>query len=70
MANAAISWCSKRQAIVALSSTEAEYIALSSTVREVMWMRQLAQEVDMKFNGLTLLLCDNQSSIKLAESEA
>lgn len=70
MANAAISWCSKRQAIVALSSTEAEYIALSSTVREVMWMRQLAQEVDEKLNGPTLLLCDNQSSIKLAESEA
>lgn len=33
-------------------------------------MRQLAQEVDEKFNGPTLLLWDNQSSIKLAESEA
>lgn len=70
MSNAAISWASKRQSIVALSSTEAEYIALSSAVREVIWMRQLAQEVDEKFNGPTIINCDNQSSIRLAESEA
>lgn len=70
MSNAAISWCSKRQPIVALSSTEAEYIALSSSVREVIWIRQLAKEVDDKFDGPTLIWCDNQSTIKLAESEA
>lgn len=70
MANAAISWCSKRQNIVALSSTEAEYIALSSTVREVIWMRQLATEVENGNNEPTKIWCDNQSAIKLADSEA
>lgn len=70
MANAAISWCSKRQKIVALSSTEAEYIALSSTVREVIWMTQLATEVDNGYNEPTKIWCDNQSTIKLADSEA
>lgn len=70
MSNGAISWCSKRQPIVALSSTEAEYIALSSTVREVIWIRMLAKEVDANFGESTIVYCDNQSSIKLASSEA
>lgn len=70
MSNAAISWCSKRQSIVALSSTEAEYIALSSTVREIIWLRELAREVDKKFGASTLVYCDNQSTIKLSASDA
>lgn len=70
MSNAAVSWNSKRQPIVALSSTEAEYIALSSAVREVIWIRQLAQEVDHEFSGPTVIYCDNQSTIKLSASEA
>lgn len=48
LAGAAICWSSKRQPIVALSSTEAEYIALSSTVCEIIWLEQLADELDPK----------------------
>lgn len=70
MANGAISWNSKRQSIVALSSTEAEYIALSSTVREVIWIRQLANELNRDLIGPTKILCDNQSAIKLAKCDA
>lgn len=70
MSNAAVSWCSKRQSIVALSSTEAEYIALSSTVREIIWQRELAREVDNDFGQSTLIHCDNQSTIKLSASDA
>lgn len=69
-AGAAISWHSKQQQIVALSSTEAEYIALSSTVREALWTLQLQNEICQKSNGAFTIYCDNQSAIKLASSDA
>ena len=40
-----VSWCSKRQACVARSTTEAEYIALSTTSQEAVWLRRLLQNV-------------------------
>lgn len=70
MAGAAIAWCSKKQQIVALSSTEAEYIALSSTVREALWTLQLRDEICQKSGDALTIYCDNQSAIKLASSEA
>lgn len=70
MSNGAVSWCSQRQSIVALSTTEAEYIALSSAVREVIWLQQLAKECDDGKQGIVVTYCDNQSAINLGESEA
>ena len=40
-----ITWASKRQTVVALSSTEAEYIALSETAKEAAWLRLLLTEL-------------------------
>lgn len=51
MAGAAITWCSKKQQTVALSSTEAEYIALSSTAKEALWTLQLRDEIDRGSNS-------------------
>lgn len=70
MSNASICWNSKRQPIVALSSTEAEYIALSSAVCEVIWLKQLADEINGDIAKNITICCDNQSTIKLAESDA
>lgn len=70
MANGAISWSSKRQRTVTLSSTEAEYMALSTAVCDIMWLKQLAQELDVTDNERTNILCDNESTIKLAKSDA
>lgn len=70
LSNGAINWSSKRQQIVALSSTEAEYIALSSTVRDVIWIKQLLGEIDKSSIMPTTIFCDNQSAIKLGEIEA
>ncbi len=42
-----VSWCSKRQPTVALSSTEAEYIALTLTAKEATWLRLLLTELDL-----------------------
>ncbi|KAG5674318.1 hypothetical protein PVAND_004295 [Polypedilum vanderplanki] len=64
---AAVSWCSSRQRIVALSSTEAEYIALAGAVQEAIWLRQLSIELQIIPNDVTMIVrCDNQSTIKLA----
>jgi len=41
----AISWSSKQQAMIALSSMEAEYIALCASVQEALWLRSILQEV-------------------------
>jgi hypothetical protein len=63
-----ISWTSQKQDIVSLSSTEAEYIALASGAREVMWLRNFAEELGEKQSNPTPILCDNTSSIRLVEN--
>lgn len=70
MSGGAICWSSKRQPIVALSSTEAEYIALSATACETIWLIQLANELKQRKDGKAIIHCDNQSAIKLSLSDA
>lgn len=67
MADGAVAWLSIKQPTVALSSTEAEYVALAATVQEAIWLRQLAKELGAGDGILTPINCDNQSAIKLAQ---
>lgn len=69
VSNAAVSWGSKRQQTIALSSTEAEYMAMSSAVQEAIWLKQLADELGCRTKRAVKLFCDNQSAIKLTESD-
>jgi hypothetical protein len=46
MGGAAVSWQSRKQPLIALSTLEAEYIACSDAVRETKWLLQLAKDVD------------------------
>ena len=39
LGNSVVSWSSKKQIIIALSSTEAKYMVLSEAAREVLWLR-------------------------------
>lgn len=64
-----VSWQSKRQQTIALSSTEAEYMALSSSTQEALWLRQLQWEF-WQDTKPTPILCDNQSTICLAKNDA
>ena len=64
----AISWSSRKQPIVALSTTEAEYIAASDACRELLWLRALSSELNVSFDSSTILHCDNQSAIKVAKN--
>nr|GFC19285.1 uncharacterized mitochondrial protein AtMg00810-like [Tanacetum cinerariifolium] len=59
-----ISWSSKRQKNVAISSTEAEYIALSGCCAQILWMRSQLSDYGLVFNKI-LMYCDNKSAIAL-----
>ena len=63
-----VSWCSKRQACVARSTTEAEYIALSTTSQEAVWLRRLLQNVLKKQDNPTVVYEDNQGTIELTKN--
>lgn len=65
----AISWTSRKQNIVSISSTESEYYALSETAREIQWLKQLLQDFDMQFDQPIVIRCDSQSCIKMLENE-
>jgi hypothetical protein len=57
-----IIWQTKKQPIVALSTTEAEYIA-TTAITEIMWLRNLLQELNLLQNAPTTLYQDNKSTI-------
>ena len=65
---AAISWLRKKQATVALSTLEAEYIALSLAAQEITWLRKLLSEFGVKFDGPTMLMEDNQGATAIAKN--
>eukprot|EP00253_Pinus_taeda_P034137 PITA_34137 len=69
LAGAAISWMSKLQNIVALSTTEAEYIDASHACKEAVWLKGLLGEFGRLHDNIRLL-CDSQSAIHLAKNPA
>ena len=65
---AVISWRSKKQTCVALSTAEAEYMALASAAQEAIWMRQLLTDLRNPPREPTRIFEDNQSAICLANN--
>lgn len=63
-----VSWCSRKKKSVALSSTEAEYMAASTTTCEAIWLLKLLVNLFMQKMKATSVYCDNQSCIKLYEN--
>ncbi len=70
MAKGAVSWVSRKQKTVSLSSTEAEYMGLSDSCRQTAWLRSFQQELGFAVNKPTPLCGDNQGSIFLAVNPA
>ena len=68
LAGGAISWSSKKQGAVALSSTESEYIAGAHAAKEAIWLRQLLSNLGYGTHLPTLLRIDNQSAITIAKN--
>ncbi|GJU95954.1 retrovirus-related pol polyprotein from transposon TNT 1-94 [Tanacetum coccineum] len=59
-----VSWSSKKQKSTAISTTEAEYIALSGCCAQILWMRSQLRDYGFAFNKIPMY-CDNQSAIAL-----
>ncbi|GJY84928.1 retrotransposon protein, putative, unclassified [Tanacetum coccineum] len=59
-----VRWSSKRQKSTAISSTEAEYIAMSGCCAPILWMRSHLTDYGLEFNKIPMY-CDNKSAIAL-----
>nr|GEV41161.1 hypothetical protein [Tanacetum cinerariifolium] len=60
-----VNWMSKKQNCTAMSSAEAEYVALSVSCAQVMWMRIQLQDYGFNYNKIPLY-CDSQSAITIS----
>ena len=68
MGTGAISWASKLQQVVTLSTTEAEYISATSAGQEILWLRNLFSELGYKVKNASTLHLDNQSAIAVTRN--
>ena len=68
LGNSAISWSSRKQATVARSSTEAEYVALSAATQEAIWLQRLMKDLGKKMDTPIIVYEDNQGAIELTKN--
>jgi hypothetical protein len=65
----AVSWSSRKQELVTLSTAEAEYVAATHAAKECIWLRRLTGELFPSLQTQTTLFCDNQAALKLATED-
>jgi hypothetical protein len=62
-----VSWASKKQNSITLSTAEAEYITVGQCYAQLLWMRQTLRDYGYKLSKVPLL-CDNESAIRMADN--
>jgi hypothetical protein len=65
----AVSWSSRKQELVTLSTAEAEYVAATHAAKECIWLRRLIGEIFPRLIDQTTLFCDNQAALRLATDD-
>ncbi|CAI0389528.1 unnamed protein product [Linum tenue] len=70
IAGGAISWASKKQPVVTLSTTEAEFVAGSYCAAQCVWLRKILEQMGWEdsVSAATKVLCDSSSAIKLSKN--
>ena len=68
VARGCVSWSSKKQVSVGISSVEAEYVASANATKEAVWLRTLLKEVSYPQSQVTIVHADNQGVIALAQN--
>lgn len=63
-----VSWTSRKQGLVALSTTEAEYVAAASAVSEALWLKKLFSDIEVPLKHATPILEDNQGCLFMAKN--
>src|SRR6266540_1654107 len=68
MAGGAVTWSSRRQATIALSTVEAEYVAMSRCAQQMVWMQMWLDEVEIVHAMPGVVKGDSQGAIALAKT--
>ncbi|CAJ2662166.1 unnamed protein product [Trifolium pratense] len=62
------SWCSKKQEIVAQSTTEAEFIAATAAINQALWLRKILSDMHLEQRETTEVMVDNQAAIAISKN--
>ena len=68
MAGRAVAWSSKHQGTVALSTVEAEYVAMSRCAQQMLWMHSWLNEAEIKYSLPGIIRGDNRGAIALTKN--
>jgi hypothetical protein len=68
LGNSLVSWLSKKQSSVSLSTTEAEYIAATTCCTQVLWMKKTLQDIKVEYDQPISIICDNTSAINISKN--
>lgn len=63
-----VTWRSKKQSVVARSSAEAEFRAMALGICELLWMKQVLEDLKIQCEGPMKLFCDNKPAISIAHN--
>ena len=63
-----VTWRSKKQKVVALSSAKAEFRGIARGLTEILWFRKLMAEIGFPHTGACRLLCDNKATISISKN--
>ncbi|KAL9429389.1 hypothetical protein AB3S75_031241 [Citrus x aurantiifolia] len=68
LGSGAVAWSSKKQPIVTLSTTEAEFVAGAACASQAIWMKRIFEKLSLEESKCTTIYCDNSSTIQLSKN--